>query len=88
MKRATRKPTVRTQKFVVDVCYGGCWALFPDDTVRQFADEAECTKAIQHYARKQTKAREILVSRIEWRARGETTLIEPRGGFTAALRGE
>lgn len=66
----SRKPKVRTEKYVVDVCFGGCFALFPDNTIRLFRDQPECLAAIK--ANATARKREVLVSRIEWQFRSQT----------------
>ncbi len=52
-------------KYVVDVCIGGCYALFPDSTIRQFRDKAECEKAIRRYEKRLAK-QVTRVAMIEW----------------------
>jgi len=67
---------VKTEAYTVDVCNGGCYALFPDGTVRRFRNETECAVEIGRYARKNTRKKEIKVSKIEWRFRDRTVTEE------------
>lgn len=65
------KTTVK--KYKVDVCHGGCYALFPDGTVRAFRDKPECLEAIKtHHDKRRVGKNEIAVSVIEWSYRDRT----------------
>lgn len=81
------KVPVKKDKYTVDVCFGGVYALFPDSTVRKFQtmDEAEAAirQDCRHRANKKAKGA-IHVAVIEWTARDvvveETIQWRKKGG--------
>ncbi len=63
------KPSVKKDKYIVDVCYDGCFALFPDSSVRKFDTIGEAEAAIRFEARHKANKKTIHVAVIEWNAR-------------------
>jgi len=73
---------IKRFKYVIDVCFGGCFALFPDDTVRKFENVEECRTAIlADHSKKRPGPNAVIVSTVEWQFRDH----QLKEKFTAEL---
>lgn len=64
-----KRPAVKKERYIVDVCYGGLYALFPDSSVRTFRTMDEAEISIRQDCRRRADKKAIHVAVIEWNAR-------------------
>jgi hypothetical protein len=69
MDRSPKGIAIKKDRYIVDVCYGGVYALFPDSTVRAFKTMDEAETAIRQDCKRRIDKKSIHVAVIEWNAR-------------------